>query len=200
MPLLLDRRETVARLLRDRGEAVVITGLGAPTYDVAAAGDHDRNFYLWGAMGGAAQIGLGLALARPEIPVLVVTGDGEMLMGLGGLATIALQAPPNLVIAVLDNGLYGETGGQRSHTAGGHNGGGTDLALVAQGCGIGDVRRIDTPDGVAQLATRLPDTKAGTTFALIRINPDEPEKVLPPRDATLLRARTRIALGLPGGL
>ncbi|WP_436784627.1 thiamine pyrophosphate-dependent enzyme, partial [Streptomyces sp. URMC 126] len=90
-------------LLRDRGDLLVVTGLGSPTYDVAAAGDHPRNFYLWGAMGGAAMVGLGLALAQPTTPVLVVTGDGEMLMGLGGLATIAAKNPPNLSVAVLDN-------------------------------------------------------------------------------------------------
>ena len=108
----------------------MVTGLGSPTYDASAAGDRPLNFYLWGAMGGAAMIGLGLALAQPGRRVLVLTGDGEMLMGLGALATIAVQAPRNLAVAVLDNGRYGETGSQRSHTA--H---GVDLAAIAQGCG-----------------------------------------------------------------
>jgi thiamine pyrophosphate-dependent acetolactate synthase large subunit-like protein len=192
--LSLDRRAVVARLLQERGDTVVITGLGSPTYDVAAAGDDDRNFYLWGAMGGAAMVGLGLALARPELPVLVVTGDGEMLMGMGSLATIALQAPPNLVIAVLDNGLYGETGGQESHTAAG-----TDLAGVARSCGIADVRVIEDMENVGLLAAHLLDVTAGPCFAVIRIARAEPERVLPPRDAAVLRARTRAALGLSPG-
>ena len=89
----LDRRAVVAALLRDPGDLLVVTGLGAPSYDAAAAGDRPLNFYLWGAMGGAAMIGLGIALAQPSRRVLVLTGDGEMLMGMGSLATIAAAAP-----------------------------------------------------------------------------------------------------------
>src|SRR5579863_1011444 len=127
----LDRREVAAVLLRDPGDLLVVSGLGAPSYDAAAAGDRPLNFYLWGAMGGAAMIGLGLALAQPQRRVLVVTGDGEILMGMGSLATIAEQRPPNLAVVVLDNGAYGETGMQKSHA-----GGATNLAEVAKGCGI----------------------------------------------------------------
>jgi thiamine pyrophosphate-dependent acetolactate synthase large subunit-like protein len=90
----LDRRKVVNALLAERGDLLVVTGLGSPAWDVMAAGDHDRNFYLWGAMGGAAMIGLGLALARPEEDVVVITGDGEQLMALGALATIAAAARP----------------------------------------------------------------------------------------------------------
>ena len=114
---LLERRSVVASLLAERKDAIVVGGLGASTYDIAAAGDHDRNFYLWGAMGGAVMIGLGIALAQPKLPVVVITGDGEMLMGMGSLATVGLQKPGNLTIVVLDNEVYGETGGQASHTA-----------------------------------------------------------------------------------
>ena len=113
---LLERRSVVASLLAERKDAIVVGGLGASTYDIAAAGDHDRNFYLWGAMGGAVMIGLGIALAQPKLPVVVITGDGEMLMGIGSLATVGLQKPSNLTIVVLDNEVYGETGGQASHT------------------------------------------------------------------------------------
>ena len=109
--------------------SLVVPGLGAPTYDVAAAGDHPLNFYLWGAMGGAAMIGLGLALARPDRRVAVITGDGEMLMGLGSLATIGVKQPPNLAIVVLDNRHYGETGMQASHTDAG-----IDLIGIAKSC------------------------------------------------------------------
>ena len=104
-------------LLAERDDLVVVTGLGSPSYDTMAAGDHDLNYYLWGAMGSAATVGLGLALAQPQRPVLVITGDGEQLMGLGALATIGVQRPANLTIAVLDNERYAETGMQHSHTA-----------------------------------------------------------------------------------
>ncbi|HEX6142922.1 MAG TPA: thiamine pyrophosphate-dependent enzyme, partial [Geminicoccaceae bacterium] len=122
----LDRRDVVARLLEDRGDLLVVAGLGAPAWDVTAAGDHPLSLPLWGAMGGAAMIGLGLALARPDRRVLVITGDGEMLMGLGGLATIGAERPANLALVVLDNERYGETGMQATHTAAG-----VDLAGIA---------------------------------------------------------------------
>src|SRR5215469_2147092 len=122
----LSRRSAVAQILADRRDTLVVTGLGSPTYDVAAAGDHPLNFYLWGAMGSAATMGLGLALAQPRRRVLVITGDGELLMGLGALATIAAKQPANLAIAVIDNERYGETGMQASHT-----GVGVDLGEIA---------------------------------------------------------------------
>ncbi len=133
---MLDRRDVVKRLLADRGDLLVVPGLGAPTYDVAAAGDHPLNFYLWGAMGGAAMIGLGLALARPDRRVAVITGDGEMLMGLGSLATIGVKQPPNLAIVVLDNRHYGETGMQASHTDAG-----IDLIGIAKSCRFAECAR-----------------------------------------------------------
>src|ERR1700756_1788209 len=126
---LRERRSVVSPLLEGRKDAVVVGGLGASTYDIAAAGDHDRNFYLWGAMGGAVMIGLGVALAQPDLPVLVITGGGEMLMGIGSLATVGLQQPKNLTIVVLDNEVYGETGGQVSHTAAA-----ADLVGIARAC------------------------------------------------------------------
>src|ERR671925_2246064 len=127
----LARRSAIARILADRGDMLVVTGLGSPTYDCAAAGDHPLNFYLWGAMGSAVTVGLGLALAQPRRRVLVVTGDGEMLMGLGALATVAVKRPHNLAIVVIDNEHYGETGMQRSHTSLG-----VDLAGIARVAGF----------------------------------------------------------------
>ena len=111
----LNRRDVVAKILSDRNQTLVVSGLGSSTWDVAAAGDNPNNFYLWGGMGGAAVLGLGLALAQPERRVLVITGDGEMLLGLGSLATIAVAAPANLAVLVIDNEHYGETGMQESH-------------------------------------------------------------------------------------
>ena len=182
----LDRRLAVAALLRDPGDLLVVSGLGSATYDVAAAGDRPLNFYLWGAMGGAAMIGLGLALAQPKRRVLVLTGDGEMLMGMGALATIAAQAPENLAIAVLDNGRYGETGAQFSHTA--H---GTDLAAVAQGCGWPATCTVHTLAELDELRHRL---RSEPLFAVLRIAAKEPPRVLPPRDGALLQHRFRAAL------
>src|SRR6267378_5746910 len=139
----LNRREVVASLLEGRGELLVVAGLGAPAWDCTAAGDHPLTFPLWGAMGSACPIGLGLALAQPKRRVLVVTGDGEMLMGLGSLATIGAQRPGNLAVVVLDNERYGETGMQKTHTAYG-----TDLAAVARACRFADARIIRTKAGI----------------------------------------------------
>ncbi len=129
----LDRRAAMAALVEGRGDLLIVPGLGSTTWDLAAAGDDPRNFYLWGAMGGAAMIGLGLALAQPRHRVAVITGDGEMLMGLGSLATIGVQRPGNLAVVVFDNGVYGETGMQPSHTQRRRRsgGGGAGLRLCA---------------------------------------------------------------------
>ena len=192
MSARLERREAVARLLAQRGDCLVVTGLGAPTYDVAAAGDTPRNFYLWGAMGGAAMLGLGLALAQPDTPVVVVTGDGEMLMGLGSFATIAAQAPKNLTIVVLDNGVYGETGGQPTHTSLG-----ADLAKIAQGCGVADAGHVTTFAEIDALAASLSTPAGAPRVRIVAIDRTEPPRVIPERDGVVLKARTRAALGLP---
>ena len=142
----LDRRTFVHQVLDGVPDALVVTGLGSPSYDVFAVGDRDTNFYLWGAMGGAAPVGLGLALAQHERSVVVVTGDGEMLMGIGSLATAAVQAPPNLTIIVLDNGHYGETGMQPSHTSFG-----TNSAAIAAGAGILKSYQLNSLEGVPEL-------------------------------------------------
>ncbi len=112
----MDRRAAVRKLLDTRDGALVVTGLGSPSYDVHAAGDRDDNYYLWGAMGGAALVGLGLAQAQPDRRVMVITGDGEQLMAFGALATISVAKPKNLDVIVLDNQHFGETGMQSSHT------------------------------------------------------------------------------------
>jgi thiamine pyrophosphate-dependent acetolactate synthase large subunit-like protein len=187
---LLERRSVVSTLLSQREDAIVVGGLGASTYDIAAAGDHDRNFYLWGAMGGAVMIGLGIALAQPKLPVLVITGDGEMLMGMGSLATVGLQKPGNLTIVVLDNERYGETGGQTSHTASV-----VDLIGVAHACGIGDTRAISTMVEVETFASTLQDVSAGPRFASVKIDGANLERALSNRDGTFIVNRIRGALG-----
>jgi len=187
---LLERRSVVSALLEGRKDAIAIGGLGASTYDIAAAGDHDRNFYLWGAMGGAVMIGLGVALAQPTLPVIVITGDGEMLMGIGSLATVGLQKPKNLTIVVLDNEGYGETGGQASHT-----GTNTDLVGVAKSCGIADARAISTMGEIEAFAKTMQDTSSGPRFASIKIDAANLERVLASRDGTFIVNRIRGALG-----
>jgi thiamine pyrophosphate-dependent acetolactate synthase large subunit-like protein len=187
---LLGRRSVVTGLLANRKDAIVVGGLGASTYDIAAVGDHDRNFYLWGAMGGAVMIGLGIALAQPELPVLVITGDGEMLMGMGSLATVGLQKPKNLTIVVLDNEVYGETGGQASHTAAT-----VDLVGVARSCGIVDARTLATMAEIEGFAPSMQDVASGPRFVSIKIDSANLERVLASRDGTFIVTRIRGALG-----
>lgn len=186
----LDRREAVKTLLADRKDLLVVTGLGSPSYDVFAAGEHDGNFYLWGAMGGAAMMGLGLALAQPQRPVAVITGDGEALMGVGGLLTVAAKKPANLSVIVLDNGHFGETGMQLSHS-----GLGARLDVIAQGAGFASVTQITDLKGVADFRSKMYEKGNGARFVRIMIAPGNPERVLPPRDGTYVKNRMRQHLG-----
>lgn len=188
----LARRAVVAALLAERQDLLVVSGLGAPSWDVAAAGDHPLNFTLWGAMGAAATVGLGLALARPERPVLALTGDGELLMGLGALATISVHKPPNLALVVLDNERYGETGMQPSHTAYG-----VDLVAMAAAAGFPRRERICEMAAVRELRAAVA-AKAGPLFAAVAIAEEAPPRVLPPCDGVLLKTRFRRALGMAG--
>jgi thiamine pyrophosphate-dependent acetolactate synthase large subunit-like protein len=188
-PLGLNRRAVLARLLRERGDAALVTGLGSPTYDAFAAGDSDHNFYLWGGMGGAAMLGLGLALAQPKRRVVVWTGDGEMLMGLGALATIAVARPANLAIVVVDNEHYGETGMQPAHT-----GRGVDLTGIAAAAGFGDVSLVRTPEALEALAQRLCRPADGPLFACVKVSTEPVPKAVPSLDGPYLRTRFRLAM------
>ena len=188
-----DRRSVVRQLVADRGDLLVVAGLGAAAYDLMAAGDHPSNFYLWGAMGSAALVGLGLALAQPRRPILVITGDGEQLMGLGGLATIAVQRPPNLAVVVLDNGRFGETGMQASHTTLG-----TDLVAVARACGFDWSLDIAEEAGLRDMVRRNRQ-RGGCGFARVGVAPENPARILPPRDGVYLKNRFRQAIGLEIG-
>jgi thiamine pyrophosphate-dependent acetolactate synthase large subunit-like protein len=184
--MTLRRRAVVTELLRERGELLVVAGLGSTSWDITAAGDSPLSFPTWGAMGQAAMIGLGLALAQPARRVLVITGDGEMLMGLGSLATIGVQQPKNLTVVVIDNERYGETGMQRTHTA--H---GVDLAAVAAACRINNTLTVSADLGpVREMAYRTP----GPNFAAIKVSDEKLPLVLPPKDGVLLKARFRRAL------
>jgi thiamine pyrophosphate-dependent acetolactate synthase large subunit-like protein len=182
------RRATVAQILADRGDMLVVTGLGSPTYDCAAAGDHPLNFYLWGAMGSAVTVGLGLALAQPKRRVLVITGDGEMLMGLGALATAGAKKPDNLAVVVVDNERYGETGMQPTHTSAG-----ADLAGIAQSSGFrgtATVRRAAELDDAVSLLRMA----KGPVLVVLKVSSARDPLVLPPWDGALLKSRFRQAL------
>jgi len=185
----LCRREVVRALLADRQDVLVVTGLGSASYDVMAAGDHNGNYYLWAAMGSAITIGLGLANAQPDKSVVVVTGDGELLMGFGALATVSLQKPANLTIVVLDNGHFGETGMQVSHA-----GFGIKLDQVAQTCGFNWTREIRDMEGVHDLRERFA-SREGVKLATVKIKAENPPRVLPPRDGHYIKNRFRAALG-----
>jgi thiamine pyrophosphate-dependent acetolactate synthase large subunit-like protein len=186
--MMLDRRDLVRQLLIDRGDLLVVSGLGSATYDVAAAGDHPLNFYLWGAMGGTAMIGLGLALAQPQKRVAVLTGDGDMLMGLGSLATIGVKQPKNLVIVVLDNAHYGETGMQASHTKSG-----IDLVAVALACRFRDARAMSRI-GEAADVRKLLHAGEGPILVSARISEEDVPRVLPMRDGHAIKLRFIAAL------
>ena len=185
---MMHRRDVVRRLLEDRDGLLVVAGLGSTAWDCTAAGDSPLTFPLWGAMGLAATIGLGLALAQPARRVLVVTGDGEMLMGLGSLATIGVQRPGNLAIAVIDNERYGETGMQATHTASG-----VELAGVARGCGFAKALLVTEEAGLEE-ARRLLLREPGPVLAQIKVIAEALPLALPPKEGVLLKDRFRRAL------
>ena len=190
------RRREVARRISEVGgnKLLVVTGLGSTNWDFTAAGDRDLIFPMWGAMGGAVPVGLGLALAQPKNRVLVATGDGEMLMGLGSLATVAVQAPANLTVVIFDNEHYGETGMQLSATANK-----TDISSIAAGCGI---RSAVTINNNMELEKALPELFEipGPSLWVIKVRAENLDFVLPPKDGAFLKDRFRRALLGDGGI
>jgi len=187
-PSMLDRRLAIVRILRDRGDALAISSLGNPTFDLAAAGDSAQNFYLWGAMGGAVMTGLGLAQAQPGKRVIVFAGDGEMMMGLGSLATVAAHGAPNLSIVVIDNEHYAETGMQPAHA-----GRGVDIAAVATACGFATATVVRTEAELDQAVDAILHG-VGPVLANVKVATDLQPASLPPRDGPYLRSRFREAL------
>jgi len=190
----LARRDVAKELLKDRGDLLVVAGLGSSAWDVTAVEDNSLNFPLWGAMGSAAMIGLGLALAQPTRRVLVLTGDGEMLMGLGSLAAIGAQQPDNLSIAVVDNERHGETGMQRGLTASG-----MDIAGVARACGFATTstaRDVHELERCAKLMRHGP----GLALCVFKVKAEAAPRVLPPKDGAYLKDRFRAMLLGPAAL
>ena len=184
----LNRRLVISELLKERKNSLVVNGLGGTCWDVASLGDNDLNFYVWGGMGNACMIGLGLALSQPDKKVIVITGDGEMLMGIGSLATIALKQPKNLSIVVFDNELYGETGNQKTHTAYC-----TNLSKIAIGSGIINSSIILTQEDLLSLSSEIHQIK-NLSFSVIKIAQDQEEIVLPIREGAFIKSRFRRAL------
>lgn len=195
----LQRRPLVKQLLDGADDnLLVIAGLGSSNWDITAAGDRPLNMPLWGSMGAPVGMGLGLALAQPTKRVLVITGDGDMLMSLGSLATVATQMPENLAIVVLDNEKFGETGNQATHTSPRNNGptdsgAGTDLAMIARGCGIADATTVRESSEVSELVKDV-RTRKGPVFRLVKVMVEKLEFVMPPQDGAHLKDRFRQAL------
>jgi thiamine pyrophosphate-dependent acetolactate synthase large subunit-like protein len=184
----LTRTSALAELIEPERH-LIVCGLGVAAFDAARlTHDGENLFPIDGAMGSAVPVGLGLALAQPQRSVLVMTGDGEILMNLGALATVAVQAPPNLSILCIDNGVWALTGSQRTHTS--H---GTDLTAVAAGCGIARSLTIAGPDDVEQGRAALADTSQ-TTFVRLELGPEPPEPFPFDRDGPAVRRRFRDAL------
>ena len=184
----LNRRLVISELLKERENSLIVNGLGGTCWDVASLGDNDLNFYVWGGMGNACMIGLGLALSQPDKKVIVITGDGEMLMGIGSLATIALKQPKNLSIVVFDNELYGETGNKKTHNAYC-----TNLSKIAIGSGIINSSIILTQEDLLSLSLEIHQIK-NLSFSVIKINQDQEEIVLPIREGAFIKSRFRRAL------
>ena len=185
----MDRRTLVSRLLADRGELLVIASIGSPTYDVAACGDDARNFYIWSGLGCTPMVGLGLALAQPHRRIAVFTGDGDVLMALGSLATIGVKQPQNLCIVCLDNGHYSASGMQPSATASG-----VDLAAAAKACKL-RVEAVTDLTRAGELRTLL-HTGQGPIFIHARVDADDQTRVVPSRDGIAIKHRFMQAAGL----
>jgi thiamine pyrophosphate-dependent acetolactate synthase large subunit-like protein len=186
---ILDRCDAVPALIGRHDDFLIVSGLAGTSRDVAALTEDGAHTYtMAGAMGGACMIGLGLALARADRRVLVVTGDGELLMNVGALATVAVVNPANLAIVCVDNGHYGETGYQKSHTSLG-----VDLEKIAAGSGIKATRTIASQEEIADGARLLREGN-GTAFVVLRVKPTDPPAFKRNMDPAACRNRFRMAL------
>lgn len=185
---VLDRRTALPALIGRHQDFLFVAGLAGTSKDIAALTDDGAHVYtMAGAMGGATMIGLGLALARRDRKVVVVTGDGELLMNLGSLATVAVMNPPNLAIVCVDNGYYGETGYQQSHTSLG-----VDLEKIAVGSGIKRTMTVQLESEIAGGA-RLIREGNGSSFVLLRVKPTDPPAYKRDFDPSACRVRFRSA-------
>jgi thiamine pyrophosphate-dependent acetolactate synthase large subunit-like protein len=184
----MNRLDATRRLIAALGDEPIVASLGHPAYDLYGAGDRPANFYTWGSMGLASSIGLGLALARPDLRVFVLDGDGSLLMNLGSLATIGWTRPPNLVLVVWDNQEYGTTGGQETATA--H---GADLEMAARAMGASSTATVRTEEafGAAIARTR---TEPGPWVIVAKVDEAAPA-AKPPLDCVFIKQRFMAAIG-----
>ncbi len=183
----LDRITAVPAIVGNPDDFLIIGGLAGTAKDMASLTKDGANYYgLAGAMGAAVSIGLGLALARPDRKVVVATGDGELLMNIGALATVSVLNPPNLRILCVDNGHYGETGYQKSHTCLG-----VDLEQMAIGAGIKSTCSIEKEGDLAKGAAMLRQSN-GSCFVLLRVKPTDGPKVKRLMDPDASRVRFRL--------
>ena len=184
-------RAQASQLLLDKiTDQPILGGIGGPTYDLYGAGDRDRNIYTWGSMGMISSMGLGLAVARPDLRVIVLDGDGALLMNLGSLATIARKAPPNLVHIVWDDEAYETTGRQPTHTAAG-----TDLAGIAKAAGIPQALTVEDAPGFAAALDRALH-EPGPWFIAAKVR-QEKATARPPRDPLFFKYRFMRAIEKP---
>lgn len=181
----LERQKVLERVLSERGDALAVASLGTANYDLFAVSDAPENVYLWNAMGVTVSIGLGLAIAQPDRRVLVIAGDGDMLMGIGSLATIAVQAPANLGILVIDNECFEETGGQAGLTAGG-----VDIAGIARAAGFKGALTVDDDAALGDLADFVL-RKPGPVLAVVKVGMATEKPAFPSMDGPLLARRFR---------
>jgi len=181
----MTRLDATRAVVDAAGEAPIVSSLGHPSYDLFAAGDRPQNFYTWGSMGIASSIGLGLALARPDRRVLVLDGDGSLLMNLGSLATIGLLQPTNLLVVVVDNEAYATTGGQATPTA--H---GADIEAAARAMRV-EARTVRTQ---AELRGALAEPGP---LAIVAKVTDTPPQGRPPLDCVLIKHRFMASIGNP---
>jgi thiamine pyrophosphate-dependent acetolactate synthase large subunit-like protein len=186
--ITLKRRDVVKRILSQRGDAAVVTGIGNAVHDVASCGDDARNMYLGGIMGGASMVAFGVALAQPKRRVLVITGDGELLAGIGSLLTIGVEKPKNLAIVVLDNQAYGATGNQLTHTAAG-----VDLVAIAAASGFTSTALITDTAGIDAAMADIHD-RPGPYFAVVKVKTVTGPRLDISRDGTYISRRFRTAM------
>ena len=179
----MTRLEATRLIVELAGDAPIVASLGHPAYDLFAAGDRPQNFYTWGSMGLASSIGVGLALARPDVRVFVLDGDGSLLMNLGSLATIGLLRPANLVVVVMDNEEYATTGGQKTPTA--H---GADLASAARAMGIASTATVRTSADLRSAVAAERASPEGALFIVAKVK-ESPPTAKPPLDCVFIKQR-----------
>jgi thiamine pyrophosphate-dependent acetolactate synthase large subunit-like protein len=187
----MNRLEATRVVVKIAGAAPIVASLGHPAYDLCAVEDRPQNFYTWGSMGLASSIGLGLAMARPDLAVFVLDGDGSLLMNLGSLATMALQGPPNLVLVIIDNGEYATTGGQKTPTSCG-----ADLAAAARAMGLPAAVTVRTVEELADALGRVPLGGGAPSVIVAKVDESAPT-ARPALDCVRIKHRFMAAIGTP---